>query len=177
MLKNTSNNNGVFWPDYMAQSVESIDFKYLKKQGIKAVMIDLDGTVVERGKYEVSKAISEALKKQELKVYIATNRPQSRSLKDLKERLNASGVVHPKGIVGKPFAHYYKKSLESLGLGKGQVAMIGDRYLQDIYGANRAGLVTINVAKLGKSTNIVDKLLSNLEKKRTSKIIKYYEPV
>lgn len=177
MLKNTSQHHGALWPDYIASSVGDIDFAYLKKIGVKAIMIDLDGTVVERGRFDVSDKISNALKNQELKVYIATNRPKSRSLKDLKERLHASGVIHPKGIIGKPFTHYYKKSLEILSLNKNQVAMVGDRYLQDIYGANRAGLITIKVDKLGDPVNFGDSVISRLEHNRSTKILPFYKPI
>ena len=177
MRKNTSRHHGVFWPDFVARSVVDIDFYYLNRIGIKAVMIDLDGTVVVRGGYEVSKQVSKVLKDQELKVYIATNRPKSRDLKNLEAQLSASGVIHPKGLVGKPFAHYYKKSLQILKLRGDQVAMIGDRYIQDIYGANRAGLVTIHVDKLGESANIIDSFISYLESRHSKKIDRHYKPL
>jgi len=177
MIAKPKNIHGVFKPDFIAKSVDEINFIYLKKQGIKAVMIDLDGTVVNRGEYEVSDKIHKVLKKQNLQIYIATNRPKSKGLKNLKHRLNASGVIHPKGIVGKPFAHYYKKSLQILGLKNNQVAMIGDRYIQDIYGANRAGMTTIKIHKLGGSVNTLDKLLSDFEHNHTLKISDKYKPI
>jgi predicted HAD superfamily phosphohydrolase YqeG len=35
-------------PDFLATTVADINFKYLEQQGIKAIFLDLDGTVVER---------------------------------------------------------------------------------------------------------------------------------
>ncbi len=177
MQKNSSKHKRPFWPDYLVSSVDKIDFMFLEKQGIKAIMIDLDGTVVHRGKFNASKEVTTSLKQQPIKIYIATNRPENHSLQNLKKDLHASGVIHPSGLLGKPFAHYYKKSLVELGLKPSQVVMIGDRFLQDIYGANRAGLTTINVEKLGRSTNPVDYLISKLEYLHRRKILKHYRSI
>jgi HAD superfamily phosphatase (TIGR01668 family) len=167
-------NHKAFQPDYIANSVATIDFDVLVKKGVKAIMIDLDGTVVSRGKLVVDDITSQALKRQPLNIYIATNRPESRDLGNLKDRLNASGVVHPKGVKGKPFPHYYKESLRILELAPTEVVMVGDRYLQDIYGANKAGLTTLLVRKLDLPVNWFDRWLSGVEKRRTEKLLRSY---
>lgn len=166
-----------FEPDFIADSVAKIDFDYLSKKGVKAVLIDLDGTVVSRGQYDVANDIVAALKKQPLKVYIATNRPKGRTLKDLKEQLSANGVIHPIGIWGKPFAKYYAQAAAEHGLDPKELVMIGDRYLQDILGANAAGLRTVLVKKLDRPTNLFDKVLSNIEKRKTDQLSDVYVPI
>ena len=120
--------------------------------------------MVARGQYEVGPAVSKVLRNQPLKVFIATNRPKSRELKDLKERLNANGVIHPQSIFGKPSKRYYKAALKEAGLKATEVAMVGDRYLQDVFGANRAGIWTVAVNKLDKPTNKFDYVLSATER-------------
>ncbi len=164
-------------PDYIATSVDDIDFNYLQKKGITTALIDLDGTVVARGTYEVSESTKRHLQNQPLNIYIATNRPKSRSLKNLKEALNANGVVHPRGIYGKPFPSYYRHALRLHKLSKSETVMIGDRYLQDIFGANRAGLHTVAVHKLDKPKSLFDKLLSALERTQTRRLSKRYSKV
>lgn len=166
-----------FDPDYIAKSVLDVDFEYLAKQGIKAGLIDLDGTVVQRGKFIVSLQLSKQLHKQPLDLYIATNRPKSRDLKDLREQLNAKGVIHPIGLYGKPFARYYSQAASEHGLLPNQVVMIGDRYIQDIYGANSAGLKTVLICKIDKPKGIADKLLSQIERRRTDKLFRLYQPL
>lgn len=166
-----------FKPEYLAESVIDIDFDALFKKGIKAAFIDLDGTVVIRGTFNVSSKITTKLKLQPLDIYIATNRPKSRDLKNLKETLHAKGVIHPKGLVGKPFAQYYKNGLAEVKLAPNETIMIGDRYIQDIIGANLAGLHTLVVVKLDKPTNWFDKLLSALERSLTRLISGKYLPV
>jgi HAD superfamily phosphatase (TIGR01668 family) len=164
-----------FQPDYIAQSITDVNFKHLATQGIKAVFVDLDGTVVARGRYDVDPKISEVLSSQPLRVYIATNRPKSRDLKNLKELLNADGVIHPRGVASKPFPAYFKTACQEHGLRPSEVVMIGDRYIQDIIGANSAGLTTVVVYKLDKPTNWIDGLLSQLEQKLTTRLSARYQ--
>ena len=164
-------------PDFIAKSVADIDFAYLKRLGIRACFIDLDGTVVSRGTYEVDARISQALKDSGLSIHIATNRPKSRSLKTLKEQLHASSVIHPKGIAGKPAKKYYLSALKDLDLKNYEVVMIGDRYLQDVYGANKAGIYSLLVYKLGAYKGRTDKLISGIERKLTAAYLLNYKKV
>ncbi len=164
-------------PDYLATTVADIDFAHLQTQGIKAIFIDLDGTVVERRTYVVSDSIKEALRSQPLDVYIATNRPKGRDLKTLKEDVCAIGVVHPSGLLAKPFAKFFHRALRAHGLRPEEVIMIGDRYLQDVIGANGAGLRTILVRRLGSPINRSDSVISAIEDSRSERLTRHYIPV
>jgi len=163
-----------FFPDYISTSVADIDFEFLKQRGITTVLIDLDGTVVPRGTYEVSESIRRALRTSGLNTYIATNRPKNRDLRSLKQDLAATGVVHPIGIHGKPSTKYFQTALREHNLEAREVVMIGDRYLQDILGANRAGLRTLLVDKIGRPQKLLDRLFSDGEQYITRKLSKTY---
>lgn len=168
-----SKKSHMFLPDFIAKSVTDIDFDLLTTLGVKSCFIDLDGTVVSRGEFEVRADIVAVLKKADQSMFIATNRPKSRDLKTLQHDLKATGVIHPHGLWGKPFKRYYRTGLKEHGFDKHEVVMIGDRYLQDIYGANRAGMYTLLIGdKLGASKGIGDKLLSKAEHSVTHFIAK-----
>ncbi|MDL2341945.1 MAG: HAD-IA family hydrolase [Patescibacteria group bacterium] len=154
-------------PDFIATSVAAINFSLLKSHGIKACFIDLDGTVVSRATHEVQPAIVTALKQAGLPIFIATNRPRSRGLKNLKQDLSAAGVIHPTKIFAKPAKRYYTSALAAHNFKAHEVIMIGDRYIQDIFGANRAGLYSLVVHKNGASHGQIDRLLSKVEAKLT----------
>lgn len=164
----------LFHPDYIVKSVCDIDFSLLKSKGIKAVLIDLDGTVVSRGTFNVDKKITTYLKKQLVDIYIATNRPRNRSLKNMKVSLHAKGVIHPSGVFMKPLPQYYRQAAVNHKLKTAEVAMIGDRYIQDIFGANLAGYTTILVRKLGESKGHLDAVISLIERNRTDKLVAKY---
>lgn len=163
-----------FLPDFIASSVLAIDFEYLKSVGITTCLIDLDGTVVDRGKFEVDGRIVAKLKRAGLDIKIATNRSANRSLQALKEDLSATGVIHPRGIFGKPSKRYLQTALKEFGLKPSQAVMIGDRFIQDIFGANRSGVYSLLVYKVGRSTNIFDRLLSRLERLITKRLERKY---
>lgn len=167
--------NHVWQPDYIASAVSDIDFEALGKRGITTLFIDLDGTVVERAQYAVSPAVVSALQSQELDIYIATNRPVKRDLRDLLELLSAKGVVHPKGVLGKPFPSYYRNALKRFNLKQSEVAMVGDRFLQDIWGANAAGLTTVLVRKQDHPTNWFDRLLSGAESRYVDQLLRRFK--
>ncbi len=156
-------------PDFIAESIVGVNFKYLKKLGVKACLIDLDGTVVSSGTFEVDKRIGKVLSKAGLPIHIATNRPKSRSLKTLKEDLHAVSVIHPHGLLGKPSKHYYNGALKELHLKPHEVVMIGDRYIQDTIGANRAGIYSLLVHKLGVAKGKGDLYFSMLEQHFTKR--------
>lgn len=166
-----------FKPAFIANSVADINFSYLRSQGIKALYIDLDGTVVARGQYEVSETVRKALRNQPLAVFIATNRHKNKDLKNLQELLHANGTIHPKGRIGKPFKTYYRSSLKQTGLKPNEILMVGDRYFQDIWGANRAGLTSLVVHKIDKPVNRFDSLLSFAESFITNYLQRSYKKI
>lgn len=166
-----------FQPDIICRSIVDVDFLFLKKLGVTTCLIDLDGTVVGRGTFEVDPRIGKALSKSGLKIHIATNRPKSRTLHNLKEDLYADSVIHPKGIFPKPSKKYYLNALKELNLQPNTVVMIGDRYLQDILGANRAGIYSLLVHKLGPSKGKIDRYISAAQAKFTDSITSSYEKV
>jgi HAD superfamily phosphatase (TIGR01668 family) len=176
MLRNPRPNHKFFQPDYIASSVGDIDFAVLAAGGIKAVFIDLDGTVVSSGSFEVDQQLTNHLKIQPLKIYIATNRSKDRDLQNLRESLHASGVIYPGGVFAKPLPRYYSRAVAAYGLTARQVAMVGNRFVQDIFGGNWAGLTTVLVRNLGTPKNYFDAKLSAIENRQTDKLATWYVP-
>lgn|GEM_PF-1763701 len=166
-----------FLPDFITPSVAEIDFPFLYRMGIRGCFIDLDGTIVERGQHEISDELSQILADQPLIVSLATNRPKGRSLQDLKERTHAQHVVHPASVRGKPFKAYYRAALGQVGLDPVQAVMIGDRYVQDIVGANRAGFYTVMVHKFGRAEALDDRLQSRVDAFFLRRVAGRYEEI
>lgn len=165
-----------FIPDYIADSVASIDFAFLQRQGVTACLIDLDDTVVAKGGFEVSRLTIEALKRAPMKLYIATNRPKSRDLKNLRVDLNARGVVHPRGIFAKPLRRYYLTAVKELGLNKKEAVMIGDRFIHDIFAADRAGLRTVLIThKIGPMRNWLESVIYFFKRRAIRRLLGSYQ--
>lgn len=164
-----------FRPDFIASSVADIDFAILRTYGIIACFIDLDNTVVERGAYDVSDKTRQILVQTNMQIFIATNRPKSKDLKNLKQDLNATAVIHPDSFYGKPSRHYFTNGLRIANLQPHQVVMIGDRLIQDILGANRSGIYSLLVSKLGPAHAKSDKFISTIESRVAMRLsARYY---
>lgn len=177
MLKKKNQEKQNWLPDYYVKSVHDIDFDYLHRKGIKAVMFDLDHTILVHGSINVGPGIIKILKDSGVDIYIATNRRESHDLDDIKSSISAKGIMFARGVgASKPSKRYYELAMKMTKLEQSEVAMVGDRLVQDVWGANRAGLTTIMVAKFGyirwydQILTVVDRMLPIIFKSHYKKI-------
>jgi HAD superfamily phosphatase (TIGR01668 family) len=164
-------------PDFIAPSVTTINFQYLRQLGITTCFVDLDGTVVDSGAFEVDVTLARALQQSGMRVMIATNRPRHRDLLNLQADLHAAAVIHPVFLGSKPTKRYYQQALRTHGLQPTEVVMIGDHFLQDVVGANRAGIYSLLVFKLGTSKDRLDGLVSIAERRLAHRLVKRYHQI
>lgn len=137
----------LFIPDIYAQSIYTINYKKLKKNGIKCLLFDLDNTVAPYKVEEPDIKVKELFNRleQDFKVIIFSNSGKNR-LRPFKEKLNVDVAFSSK----KPLKGKYKKVLELYRFKIDEVACIGDQLLTDILGANRMGFTSILVNRLAK---------------------------
>lgn len=143
---NTSN----FVPDYMAKSLLDVDFKALQKRGIRFVAFDADSTLVNFRATSLSAETKAFLQKQRPLFEdwcIASNR-LTNDLLPLAESIDAQ-VVRAGLTVRKPRLKFFDQVIKLFGAKPGEIAMVGDKLFADIWGANRAGMVTVWVERLG----------------------------
>lgn len=136
-----------FIPDIYAQSIYTINYKKLKKNGIKCLLFDLDNTIAPYKVTEPDQKVKELIARLEadFKVIIVSNSGKNR-LRPFKEKLNVDVAFSSK----KPLKGKYKKILELYHFKIDEVACIGDQLLTDILGANRMGLTSILVNRVAK---------------------------
>ncbi len=141
-----------FVPDYMATSLLDVDFKELKKRGVKYVAFDADSTLVpSRGKLLDAK--TEAFLKKNRPLFkdwcIASNRITN-DLLPLAKSMDAH-VIQATIIIRKPQRRFYEWVTGYFKPNKpSEIAMIGDKLIADMYGAKRAGMTTVWVEKIGR---------------------------
>jgi len=167
-------NSPNYVPDYIACSLKDIDFEELKNRGIKYLAFDADSTLVKfRGRKLNMPNLKLLRSKRKLfeRWCIASNRPTN-DLQSLGKSIDAE-VVRAILFIRKPQKRYFNKVADYFNAPHNQIAMIGDKLISDIWGANRVGFVTVWVSRLG-SDNPWDKLIGirKLEKRLMSK---YYE--
>ena len=161
----------MFIPNIYQKSIYTIDYKKLKKNGIKCLLFDLDNTIAPYKVIEPDQKVKElfASLEKDFKVIIISNSNKNR-LRPFKEKLNVDVAFSSK----KPFKTKYKKILELYNFKIDEVACIGDQLLTDILGANRMGFTSILVNRIAKYETIFTRfnrffekfILKSLAKKR-----------
>lgn len=137
-------------PDYMANSLLGIDFKELKKNGVKHIAFDADSTLVHFRGRVLPEETKEFLQKQR-KLFeswvIASNRITN-DLLPLAESMDAQ-VIRATLTNRKPQRRFFDQVIRHFGAKPQEIAMVGDKLMADIWGAKRAGMVTVWVEKIG----------------------------
>ena len=137
----------LFIPDIYAQSIYTINYKKLKKNGIKCLIFDLDNTIASYKDEYPSKELKElfASLDKDFKVIIMSNSTKNR-LRPFKEKLNVDTAYLSK----KPLKTKYKKIMNTYRFQDKDIACIGDQLITDILGANRLNLTSILVNRIAK---------------------------
>ncbi len=164
-----------FVPDYMASSLDDIDFALLKKHGIHYVAFDADSTLVNfRGKtmMRVTKQFLRSKRHLFKKWCIASNRITN-DLQPLANSIEAK-VVRATLFTRKPSKRFFERVYKELNSKPAETAMIGDKLIADMWGAKRAGMTTIWVGGLGND-NPLDRIFRTRQVER--KLMSAYRPV
>lgn len=159
----------LFIPDVYAQSIYTINYKKLKKNGIKCLLFDLDNTIAPYKVTEPDQKVKELIARLEtdFKVIIISNSGKTR-LRPFKEKLNIDVAFSSK----KPLKGKYKKILTLYKFKINEVACIGDQLLTDILGANRMGFTSILVNKVAKYEMFPTRINRFIEKRILNKLAK-----
>ena len=158
----------LFRPDMYKKNIFEIDYKKLKKDGIKCLIFDLDNTLglIEHEKCpeETRKLIKELEK--DFLIFISSNNTQHR-IDPYLEDLGIKGVAWSL----KPSTRSLRKIRKNEKLKKDEMVMIGDQIVTDILAGKRYKIKTILVDPLGKK----DLKITGLNRLIENKIVKYYE--
>ncbi|MGC8784116.1 MAG: YqeG family HAD IIIA-type phosphatase [Armatimonadota bacterium] len=150
-------------PDEVVPSVSDIDPARLIQQGIQAVLLDLDNTLVPWQKVDVSDAVRrwvEAMKDAGLRLCLVSNTRRRRRLEILAKELGIAYV--PKAF--KPRRYGLRQALELLESTPQQAVMIGDQIFTDVWGGNRMGMRTILVLPMARREFIGTKVSRLVER-------------
>jgi len=150
-------------PHFFYPSLWEVELEKLKELGVKAILLDLDNTIVLGGENEVPQRVRawiEKAKRKGFKLCIFSN-----TLK-IKRLWRISRDVEMPYVKGKfkPRRGGLRKALNFLGVKQKESAMIGDRLLTDIWGGNRVGMWTILVKPLEGGMGVMTRLLYYLER-------------
>ncbi len=131
-----------FVPDMYQESIFTINYKKLKKNGIKCLLFDLDNTISPAREVVLSEKVKKLIDKlkKDFKVILFSN--------NFPKRVGKFGSYYDVDIACislKPFSYKYRYILRKYNLNKNEVAAVGDQLLTDIQGGNKMGITTVLV--------------------------------
>ena len=130
-------------PDFYCDNIYEINFETLFERGIRGLIFDIDNTLVKDGVRvpdQENLELFEKLKSMGYKMALLSNNSKNRV-----DAYSEGLMFFSKHRSNKPSRRGYRQAIESLGLKNSQVAMVGDQIYTDVWGANRAGLMSILV--------------------------------
>ena len=152
-------------PDHRVRHVDELTPVWLAERGIRGLVADLDNTLVPWHEEEIPAQVSawmESLGTAGVPLCIASNTLNFGRLSRVADRL---GVDHHPGNAGKPGTRGIDDAIRRLGMGRSEVAMVGDQLFTDMVAGRRAGLATILVNPLSAREFVGTRWVSrNLER-------------
>ena len=156
-------------PDIFEKTVYEIDFEKYYKKGYRAIIFDIDNTLVLHDAECNKKCIDLIVKLKDIgfKMMVLSNNHLLRT-KTFCDELHIDFI----NDANKPFVKNYLKAIDQLGIAKEKCLFVGDQLLTDIRGAKEAGITSILVRPIGKEKyfhikvkRIIEKIILFIEKK------------
>lgn len=136
------------YPNQYIQKVQDIGIEFLQKNKIKALILDVDNTLIDYNKNLSDDIIKWAkdLRGQGTKLYILSNSNHKEKIKNVAETLS----IPYESFANKPFKKGFLKIQKILGEKPENIAVVGDQIFTDIIGGNRCNMFTILVEPIDK---------------------------
>lgn len=153
----------LFNPDEMRGTVLDIAPAELRARGFRAVMLDLDGTVVPYRGHAPSESLRawvSAAQAQDLRVCLVSNTRRLRRIRRVAEGLGVPFVARAR----KPSAWGYRAAARAIGVEPQHAVAIGDQVTRDIWGGRAAGMFTILVQPLSHDELVTTRLERVIER-------------
>ena len=137
----------MFKPTYIFNSVTDISPRFLKENGIDALLLDVDNTLsVAHGdktlKIGVPQWLSD-MRESGVKLLVLSNAKNGRA------KLFADSIgLDVIGLAAKPLPFGYLKAIKQLEVPKKNIAMVGDQVFTDVMGGRLAGIKTVLVTDI-----------------------------
>ena len=131
------------YPNQHLKKVEQITIQFLEKNNIKALILDVDNTLIDYNRTMKESVIQWAkdLKKQGIKLYILSNTNHKEKVEEVANKLE----VPYRNLAKKPLKAGFLKVQKELQEKPENIAVVGDQIFTDVIGGNRCNMYTILV--------------------------------
>lgn len=152
----------IFRPDLYLDSIHEVDWDKLRRRGIKALILDLDNTLVAWRESEINeelRAWADTMTRGGFRACLVSNNFSGRVGRIADEL----GIPHL-SKAGKPRRGAFRRAMELMGSGPSETAVLGDQVFTDVLGGNRMGLFTILVVPVSRHEFFATKLVRVVER-------------
>jgi uncharacterized protein len=152
-----------FLPNEQVKDVFQIKPETLKEQGIKAIITDLDNTLVEWDRAQATPKLIKWFKLMQdngIKVTVVSNNNEDR-VKRFAEPLNIPFIFQAR----KPMGRAFKRAVREMGVKTEEAVVVGDQLLTDVLGGNRSGFYTILVVPVAQTDGFITKFNRKVERR------------
>lgn len=151
-----------FYPDAYMECVQDVDFEAFREKGYRAVLFDIDNTLVCHGAPATPEVIAffEKLRSMGYQAMVMSNNKEPR-VKSFAETVGGIGYIYK---ANKPAKKAYLSCMQQMGSDATNTLFVGDQLFTDVWGAKRCGIYSILVKPIDKKEEIQIVLKRYLEK-------------
>ena len=133
----------ILYPKVYIKTVEQITIDFLKKNEIKALILDVDNTLIDYNRNLSNKVVNWAkeIKEKGIKLYILSNTNHKEKVEEVAKKLD----IPYQNLAKKPFKSGFLKIEKILKEKPENIGVVGDQIFTDVIGGNRCKMFTILV--------------------------------
>ncbi len=161
--------NNLLQPNWEAGiSISDLPTNRFIDLGIKALVLDVDGTLIPNHQESLHKSVISWVKdaRKHFDLHLLSNNPSKKRIGSISEQLNIQFTYK----AAKPTRRALRSVLQKLQFKPQETAIIGDRLFTDILAGNRLGLYTVLVLPIGpngetarsKKTQLIEQRIAQL---------------
>lgn len=150
-------------PDLLLDGYADLTPQMLRERGVCLLLCDLDYTLAPRyvpRPDDRLRAWLAEMKGADIRVMILSNNRSPARVERFCRDLGIDYVGH----AGKPSPRGYRQAMEKAGVTPAQTAMLGDKLLTDVLGANRSGVWAVMVEPMGGPRGAWNHVLHGLQR-------------
>ena len=160
----------ILYPKAYFKKVEQITVEFLQKNEIKALILDVDNTLIDYNRKLSEEVVRWAkdLKQKGIKLYILSNTNHKEKVEEVATKIG----VDYQNLAKKPFKSGFLKVGKILKEKPGNIGVVGDKIFTEGIGGNRCKMFTILVEPIDKKDFWYTAWKRPLENKIKEKYIK-----
>lgn len=154
----------LFTPNLRLKTIYDLPIPWLKERHVRAILTDLDNTLVPWRDYRVAEELAawfKDLHDNGFRTVILTNARPSPTIQKMSQDLETELVVGAR----KPVQRFFWQALKRVDASPAESCVIGDQVFTDILGGNLVGCYTVLVEQIGHREFLGTRIMRILERR------------